>query len=382
MLVNLISNAIKFTRQGAITISIDASQRSGTFLPVTFSVADTGMGISPEALDQVFDSFQQANSSIARLYGGTGLGLTICKSLVELQGGEIGVRSEVGHGSCFHFTIPYSISTEPLVTEPTEAPALDLLKGLRILFAEDNAINQLIAVSMMSQWQVEVDVAHDGEEAVAKSRQRKYDLVLMDIQMPKMDGTQATALLRTDGNPNARTPVIALTADAVRFNQETFKAQDFDDFLNKPYSEMALFRVLARVSRRADCAAAPNAEGSVSASELGLNYDFKLLGTLADDTGFIRKMLQMFIERVPVQVQSMVDAVAHGDYKSLRRVAHVLKSTFATLNIQPEVNSLKVIEELAEARAPASEILPLVTAVAKATQLFLALFTEDLSKLP
>ena len=121
VLVNLISNAIKFTRQGAITVSIDASQRNGMELPITFSVADTGMGISPENIDQVFGSFRQANSSIARLYGGTGLGLTICKNLVELQGGAIGVRSEVDHGSCFYFTIPYTISSEPLVTEQTAA---------------------------------------------------------------------------------------------------------------------------------------------------------------------------------------------------------------------------------------------------------------------
>ena len=381
VLVNLISNAIKFTHRGAITISINARQRSGMSLPVTFSVADTGMGISPGNIDQVFSSFQQADSTIARLHGGTGLGLTICKNLVELQGGEIGVRSEVDHGSCFYFTIPYTISNEPLVTEPTTVMPPDLLKGLRILFAEDNSINQLIAVSMMSRWQVEVDMAQNGEEAVAKSKQRKYDLVLMDIQMPKMDGTQATALLRTEGNPNAHTPVIALTADAVRFNEETIKEMGFNDFLNKPYSELALYKALARVSRRAKIAES-NAEGFIGASELGLHYDFKLLGKLADDSGFVRKMLQMFIDRVPVQVQSLLDTVARSDYDTIRREAHVLRSTFGTLNIQPEVNNLKIIEELAEAHAPVSEILPLATAVSKATQLFLALFAEDLEKLP
>ncbi|GAA4048134.1 hypothetical protein GCM10022409_38150 [Hymenobacter glaciei] len=380
VLVNLISNAIKFTRQGAITISIDASQRNGRALPVTFSVADTGMGISPEHLDQVFGSFQQANSSIARLYGGTGLGLTICKNLVELQGGHIGLCSEVDHGSCFYFTVPYTISSEPLLAEPTEVATPDLLKGLSILFAEDNAINQLIAVSMMQQWQVEVDIAHNGEEAVEKSRARKYDLVLMDIQMPKMDGTQATALLRAEGNPNANTPVVALTADAVRFNGETFKEQGFNDFLNKPYSELALYKVLARVSRRSDGTEAAT-EATIGASELGLHYDFKMLGKLADDSEFVRKILQMFIDRVPGQVQALLEATDRGDYKTIQREAHVLKSTFGTFNIQPEVNNLKVMEELAEARALTSEILPLATAVSKATQLFLALFVEDLAKL-
>ena len=381
VLVNLISNAIKFTRQGAITISVDASRRNGLDLPVTFSVADTGMGISAENLDQVFGSFRQANSSIARLYGGTGLGLTICKNLVELQGGEIGVRSEIDHGSCFYFTVPYTISSEPLVTEPPEAMTPDLLKGLSILFAEDNAINQLIAVSMMSQWQVEIDMAQNGEEAVEKSRQRKYDLVLMDIQMPKMDGTEATALLRAADNPNAATPVIALTADAVRFNEETIKEQGFTDFLNKPYSELALYKILARVSQRAEIAES-QAEGAIGASGLGLYYDFQLLGRLADDPAFVRKMLQLFIDRVPGQVQALLHAVDRGEYDTVRREAHGLKSTFGTLNIQPEANNLKVLEELAEAHAPTSELLPLATAVSKATQLFLALFADDLAKLP
>jgi CheY-like chemotaxis protein len=239
----------------------------------------------------------------------------------------------------------------------------------------------LIAMSMMGQWQVEVDVAQNGEEAVAKSLQRKYDVVLMDIQMPEMDGTEATALLRAEGNPNAQTPVIALTADAVRFNQETTKDLGFSGFLNKPYSELALYKILARVSRRAEIDES-NAEGGIGASELGLHYDFRLLGKLADDTTFVRKMLQMFIERVPVQVQTLLDAVARNDHDTVRREAHVLKSTFGTLNIQPEVNNLKVIEELAQAHAPASEILPLATAVSKATQLFLNLFAEDLAKLP
>ncbi|GAA4346039.1 hypothetical protein GCM10023185_00200 [Hymenobacter saemangeumensis] len=381
VLVNLISNAVKFTRQGAITVTIDASQRNGMALPVTFSVADTGMGISSENLEQVFGSFRQANSSIARLYGGTGLGLTICKNLVELQGGSIGVRSELGHGSCFYFTIPYTISSEPVVKETVELPAPDLLKGLSILFAEDNAINQLIAVSMMSQWQVEVDIAQNGEEAVGKSWQRKYDLVLMDVQMPVMDGIEATARLRAEGNPNARTPVIALTADAVRLNQDTREDLGFNDLLNKPYSELALYKIIARVSQRAEGSELPT-DAPLPASELGLHYDFELLGKLAEDTEFIRKMLQMYLTRMPGQVQALQDAVAQQDYEGIRREAHVLKSTFGTLNIQPEVSSLKIVEGLAEAKAPTGEIEPLVKAVAKAAQLFLVLFAEDLAKLP
>jgi PAS domain S-box-containing protein len=381
VLVNLISNAIKFTEQGAITITIDASQRSGTHLPVTFSVADTGIGISAENLSQVFSSFQQANSSVPRLYGGTGLGLTICKNLVELQGGEIGVRSEPGQGSCFYFTIPYTASNEqpakeqhPVIQQP------DLLRGLNILFAEDNAVNQLIGVSMLSQWQVKVDMAQNGEEALHKAWQRKYDIILMDIQMPQMNGFEATARLRAEHSPNRDTPVIALTADAIRVNDGTRAGLGFTDFLTKPYSEMSLYNIIAKVSQRSQGTPAL-VDLPIAASDLGLHYDFDMLGKLADDQNFIRKMLELFINRVPGQVKTLQEALEQDDWATVAHEAHSLKSTFGSLNIQPEVGNLKMIEELAELRAPKSEILPFVNAVAQGTQLFSALFTEELTKL-
>ena len=380
VLVNLISNAIKFTKQGAITITIDASQRNGIHLPVTFSVADTGMGISAENLERVFSSFRQADISIPRLYGGTGLGLTICKNLVELQDGEIWVRSEPGHGSCFYFTIPYTASNEAVVKEPIDIPEPDLLKGLSVLFAEDNAVNQLIAVSMLGQWQVKVDMAQNGEEAVAKAWQRKYDIILMDIQMPQMDGIEATARLRAEGNPNRYTPIIAFTADAVRVNSDTHQSLGFTDFITKPYTELALYKLIAQVSHRAEDAQLPTAAPTIAGSNLGLHYDFQMLGRLADDADFVRKMLELFISRVPSQVQALHAAVEQENWEAICHVAHILKSTFGSLNIQPEVGNLKMVEELAEARTPKNEILPFVTAIAKGTQLFSSLFTDELAK--
>ncbi|MFC7669761.1 ATP-binding protein [Hymenobacter humi] len=381
VLVNLIGNAIKFTEKGAITITIDASQRSGMSLPVTFSVADTGIGIKAENLGQVFDSFKQADNSVARLYGGTGLGLTICKNLVELQGGEIGVRSEPGQGSCFYFTIPYTVSNEQLVKEPTAIQQPDLLEGLTILFAEDNAVNQLIGFSMLSQWKVKVDMAQNGEEALAKAGERKYDIILMDIQMPQMNGFEATARLRAEVGLNRDTPIIALTADAIRVNGGSSEQLGFTDFLTKPYSEHSLYKMLAKVSQLAQDIHLPE-EPAIAPPDLGLHYDFMMLGKLANDTSFIRKMLELFINRVPGQVQTMQDALERDDWATIAHEAHSLKSTFGSLNIQPEVGNLRMVEELAELRAPKSEILPFVNAIAKGTKLFCALFVEDLAKLP
>ena len=380
IMVNLISNAIKFTDYGAVTIRIDAAPPTSTALPVTFSVTDTGLGIREENFERIFGGFLQADSSTPRLYGGTGLGLTICKNLVELQGGTIGLRSEPGHGSCFSFTIPYAACTEAPAKRVADVPSADLLQGLNVLLAEDNAINQLVAVSMLGQWQVNVELAQNGEEALAKARLRQYDLILMDVQMPVMDGLEATARVRAGDGRNTSTPIIALTADIMRVNANTRQELGLTDFLTKPYTELALYRTLARVSKRGDGASLPVVRAV--AQDQGLHYDLRMLGHLADDPSFVRKILQMFIDRVPGQVQAMHEAVEQLDWATISREAHALKSTFGTLNIQPEVSNLKKLQELAEAQAPQSKLLPLVVAVANATRLFVALFGEKLAQLP
>ncbi|TGD81154.1 ATP-binding protein [Hymenobacter wooponensis] len=379
VLVNLISNAIKFTQQGIITITIDGRAAEDGTLPVTFSVADTGIGISADNLHLIFNSFQQANSSIPRLYGGTGLGLTICKNIVELQGGQIGVRSELGQGSCFYFTVPYKVSDEPIQKEASITQPLDLLEDLSILLAEDNSVNQLIAVAMLGQWQVRVDLAQNGEEAINKAKLRKYDLILMDVQMPQLDGLAATAWLRKEANPNQQTAIIALTADAIRISEDSYEQLGFTDFLTKPYSETELYNLLAQVSQRQQIPLPP--APPVPPHDPNLRYDFYMLGKLATNKEFIRKMLELFIQRVPGQVETLQQAIEQENWEDVAREAHTLKSTFGSLNIQPETSHLKRLEELAALQAPKHELQPLSSAVSKATQQFVDLFAQELAQL-
>jgi len=374
VLINLIGNAIKFTPHGVITIAVTAVAHpaAGAALPVTFSVTDTGIGIGADSMGHIFSSFRQADSSIPRLYGGTGLGLSICKTLVELQGGQIGARSEPGQGSCFSFTIPYRRSAEPVPAVPAVPPSSDLLRGLRILLAEDNAVNQLIAGRLLMQWQVKVDLAHDGEEALAKAAECPYDLILMDIQMPQLDGLEAIARLRAEASLNRATPVIALTADAMRINADSYRALGFTNYLTKPYRELELYNMIAQVSQRAPVAPAGPA----------LYYDFLLLGRLATDTVFIRKMLELFTAHVPAQVRALQSAVADENWPAVAREAHSLKSTFGSLNIQPETTHLKQLEELAERSGPRSGFEPLLAAVISASPRYCALFLHELAQLP
>ena len=380
VLVNLLSNAIKFTQRGAITIAIDVSQWNNKSLPVSFSVTDTGIGIDETQLGQVFESFRQADSSIPRLYGGTGLGLTICKNLVELQQGQIGVRSTLGQGTSFYFTIPYTVSEEPPRQESVIVQQPDLLQGLTILLAEDNAINQLIAVAMLGQWQAKVDVAQNGADALVKATRTKYDLILMDVQMPQFDGLEATARLRSEPGLNQYTPIVALTADAVKVDAGSYQTLGFSDYLTKPYNESALYNILAQVSRRAPKLI--NQEIIINTYNTGVHYDLKMFGRLADDEEFVGKLLEIFVNTVPSQVQALQEATDHRNWTAVIREAHHLKTTFGNFNIQNEVAQLRQIEQMAERQASRSEFQPFINAVVAATETFCAIFRQKLALLP
>ncbi|HEX8507394.1 MAG TPA: ATP-binding protein [Hymenobacter sp.] len=378
VLVNLLSNAIRFTPHGTITITVEAGQQNDLALPVTFTVADTGIGISPDNLGQVFHSFQQANSSIPRLYGGTGLGLSICKSIVELQGGSIGVVSKLGKGSCFHFTIPYVLSDKPLEKKSEVYLQIDLLKNLSILLVEDNAVNQLIAVSMLGQWQVNVDMAQNGEEALLKALQHKYDLILMDVQMPFLDGIEATAQLRAQAGPNQATPVIAITADAIRVNADSIHALGFTDYLIKPYHEATLYKLLAQAARGEHVDLPPPLVAPTTVAQ-ELCYDFDIFGKLAENKEFIHQLLTLFVKHVPVQVQTLRDAIENEDWPVVLHEAHRLKTTFGNLHIEPETGHLKQIEALAALPSQKKVFRPLIEAVVKSTNLYCALFSKEIT---
>ena len=246
ILYNLISNALKFTDEGEIRVS---ARHDGAMLDIV--VADTGVGISPENLARLFQKFDQLDSSTTRRYGGTGLGLAICLELAELMGGEIGVESRPGHGSRFTVRLPLERVGEekgPLQLAP--APSSDLKPmRLRVLAAEDNAVNQLVLKTLLHQLGVEPVVVEDGAAALEAWRDAQWDVILMDVQMPVMDGVAATALIRKleaeTGRP--RTPIIALTANAMSHQVAQYRAAGMDDHVAKPIAAADLFRALSEV---------------------------------------------------------------------------------------------------------------------------------------
>jgi two-component system, sensor histidine kinase len=263
VLFNLVGNAVKFTQKGEVTVRIER-RMSG----LHFEVKDTGIGISDAARERLFSSFSQVDSSTTRRFGGTGLGLAISKRLVIGMGGTIGVNSVEGQGSCFWFDLPLqdasdpdtALRAQPLVNSAelakvTRDTALAARAPALILLVEDHPINQKLALALLARMGYAVDLAENGLLAVQAAARQPYDLILMDMQMPEMDGLEAARRIRSDAGPNQSTRIIALTANAMESDKQACRAAGMDDYLSKPFNREALANCIARTWAREETAA-------------------------------------------------------------------------------------------------------------------------------
>ncbi len=261
ILMNLIGNALKFTGHGRILVNVEgAGQTSDGRVRVRFTVRDTGIGIPPDSLGRIFESFSRESGATQARYGGTGLGLAISKRLVEMMGGDIWVESAPGQGSCFYFTALFdkadTVGTVGKLAKPKEKAwpkaAAELAPGLRILLAEDNEINRLVAVDLLQAKGHQVKAVENGEQALAALRRETFDLVLMDVRMPVMDGEEATRAIREGQAGDPEIPIVALTAHALTGDRERFLAAGMDDYISKPFDPDELERTIARVLVKRD----------------------------------------------------------------------------------------------------------------------------------
>ncbi len=249
ILSNLLSNAMKFTSRGGITLKASVREKQEGKALVEFSVADTGIGIAPEKLDEIFESYAQASADTTRKYGGTGLGLAICKRLIDLQGGTIGVSSEPDRGSEFTFSIEYTVpATEPKAAERTGASdSMKELAGKRILVAEDNKINFFVANKFLESWGVKVTHVENGALALEEIKRQEFDLILMDLHMPVMDGIEATRLIRSSPDRNiSQIPIVALTAAVMSEAHDKIENLAINDYVLKPFKPKDLYDRIAK----------------------------------------------------------------------------------------------------------------------------------------
>ena len=244
VLTNLIGNAIKFTKTGSITINVIVMNSGKKKIELEFTVADTGIGIPEDKQKIIFDSFKQASIDTTRKFGGTGLGLAICKRLIELQGRKLEVESKVGEGSKFFFTLEFNKSKrKSLKPEYTGEEKFDRLVGKKVLLAEDNEINTIVAQKILTRWGIDVKTVTNGLEVIKKINKQDFDVILMDLHMPEMNGFEATKIIRKSNQDKIRNiPVIALTASVMSDVQNKIEKADFNDYILKPFNPMELYK--------------------------------------------------------------------------------------------------------------------------------------------
>jgi CheY-like chemotaxis protein len=347
---NLINNALKFTETGTVTIETRLLNTKGNEARIAFTVKDTGIGITESQLGLIFEPFMQAHVAITRTHGGTGLGLSICRELITMMGGELKVDSEAGNGSCFSFELPFAISSSKL-NQSTVAQDLNYqsLGNRYVLVAEDVELNQYLVRHIMESWGFTVDVVNNGREAVAMVQKNKYDLVLMDIQMPEMDGIEATRAIRKLSDPvKSATPIVALTANALKGDSEKYLAAGMNDFLPKPFNEQKLFIVISNNLKTgaATSATKPMNESNtpVTGAEEKL-YDLNMVQTISGgDTGFVKKMVQLFLETVPPSMADLQKETEQQNWVNASKLAHKLKATIDSMGITKIKEVVRIIE--------------------------------------
>ena len=340
VLLNLLSNAIKFTAHGSITLASHIRTETPTSLTVTFSVCDTGLGVPLDKQALIFASFSQAYADTTRRFGGTGLGLTISGSLVGQLGGHLMLCSEVGVGSTFSFTLTFDKAPAPvagtLPAVPAATAAVEALRGCRVLLVEDHEVNRQLAQLVLENYGMVVAAAEDGAAALRCFNQHRYDVILMDIQMPDMSGLDVTAIMRRHAEvARARTPIIALTANAFRADNERYIAAGMDDCLAKPFQEEDLVRKILAARAKAKALPLPlfNLDG--------------LHQTARGNQGFVLRVLDSFLLNTPPAVAQLAQAAAAADWPAVAATAHKLKPSLKLLQVQPLESVVALLESSA-----------------------------------
>ena len=334
ILVNLTANALKFTEEGEVTVSVKKVDETADNYSLRFSVKDTGIGITEDKLETIFERFTQAEESTTRRFGGTGLGLSIVKQLIELHDAEIHVKSKQGRGSEFFFVLIYKKANNSGVAAKTLAD--NNLGKLKILLCEDNVLNQKLASSVIQNFGFELDIADNGEEGIDFLSKNKYDLVLMDLQMPVKDGYETTVYIRNKMNSNI--PIIAMTAHSLPGEQERCYNAGMNGYVPKPFKQPVLLKAIKSViSKRGEL-------------EQKRKIDFSLLDEMGcGNPDFRKEMIDLFIERVPNQILELLEAFNSGDNDTVKKVAHNMKSSIDLFMLEDLSNCLSVIEIEAKA---------------------------------
>jgi PAS domain S-box-containing protein len=340
IILNLVGNAIKFTKSGGVEVYAKLLKEKEDSYEIEFSVKDTGIGIAGDKLQFVFERFSQAEAHTTRNYGGTGLGLSIARQLVTLQGGSMSVTSILGKGSVFTFTLPFKKTDKVFVPNQLHYETLDIgqLSKFNILLVEDNLINIKFVKSLFADYKIEADVAENGKLALEKISQKEYDLILMDIEMPEMNGYVTTATIRHDLKNDV--PIIAMTAHAMAGEQDKCLALGMNDYITKPINANLLFeKMLLAVSDKLMADRVHPPKNKV------IHLDF-LIESIGGKKEVIRETIDIFLSQVPEDIQLLNEAITQCDYPRIKNYAHKMKSTASLIGMYEVEPILAEMEHL------------------------------------
>jgi CheY-like chemotaxis protein/HPt (histidine-containing phosphotransfer) domain-containing protein len=344
VLTNLLSNALKFTEQGEVILRVELQSETESSATLAFSVSDTGIGITEEQRKKLFSAFTQADLSMSRKYGGTGLGLVISQRLVSLMQSEIHLKSQRNEGSNFHFTLqlPKKVGELSIVNKQENTATADLSAPLSVLngyvlLVEDNLVNQEVALAMLHKIGIQAEVACNGEIALAMLKQNRFDVILMDCQMPIMDGFETTAHIRAKEitQSSKPTPIIALTANAIMGDKESCLAKGMDDYLSKPFTLAQLHDTLRpwlptqKISSSAPLETLAN---SATTTHVFAHIDKKVIAQLEHlGNNVLSRVITFFAQTGPEILYEIETAIANSSCEQVYKSAHNLKNSAANL---------------------------------------------------
>ena len=364
IVLNLVSNAVKFTSKGSITVSVRMLSEDEKQVTIEFAVADTGIGIPENKLDKIFDNFQQASSGTSRLYGGTGLGLAIVKQLVEPQGGKVVVTSEVDKGSTFSFTLSFKKTTEEAEVAIENVLVDEAMKNIQILVVEDIPLNQLLMKTLLDDFGFGRDMASNGKIAIEKMETNTYDLVLMDLQMPEMNGFEATDYIRKVLKSNV--PIIALTADVTTVDLAKCKAVGMNDYISKPVDERLLYSKIVSLIKKPDLNRYPILEKEETIDLLQRScIDLGYLNTRTKSNPVLMmEMISLYLEQTPPLILAMNKGFANKDWITLHDAMHKMIPSFTIMGISLDyVNKAKRVQEFSDHQVQMDDIQKIVAEI-------------------
>ena len=357
ILNNLVSNAIKFTQEGMVELRCELTGSENGRQRIFFLVEDTGIGISPENQKKIFNSFQQEDESITRTYGGTGLGLAISQQLVELMGGMLSVESARNKGSKFFFTIELGegLETKHGIDQKQLTEQTYSLKGITLLLVEDNKFNQFIAQAILEKWKAKTVLCEDGQQALDKLRNESFDLILMDLQMPVMDGITASAIIRQE--LKLKTPILALTANVVMGIEERCTKAGMQGYISKPFNEDELYKkIKLALGVEKETTERPSKE----IEKVQLCDISRLVKMVGNDTGMLKKMVEKFLEVTPEYIRDLSEASLNHNIDAISRISHKLKSAIDLVSNDSMRKLIQTINDISKTGKESDELHELI----------------------